>query len=159
METLFSGLTLIGRRISTTLRNYRRATRTLNISLGGNLMQRMVKWTAAAILAVAAGVSADGFAAEAAVADNSPSVIIDGPSRVRPNTMCAWWAVASGGTTPYTYTWSGPSSNASTGGEYYGTSPSSGSFTVTVTVTDANNDSDVESKQVTVDSRAPMCAL
>jgi hypothetical protein len=121
-------------------------------------MQRIMKWTTAGILAVAAGVSADGLAAEAA-AGNSPSVIIDGPTSVRPNTMCAWWAVASGGTTPYTYTWSGPSSNASTGGEYYGTSPSSGSFTVTVTVTDANNDTDVESKQVTVDSRAPMCAL
>lgn len=93
------------------------------------------------------------------VVNPPPAVWIDGPSSVRPNTMCAWWAIASGGTTPYTYTWSGPSANGSLGGEYYGTSPASGSFTVSVTVTDAANATATASKQVTVSTFAPMCAL
>lgn len=93
------------------------------------------------------------------VVNPPPSVWIDGPVSVRPNTMCAWWAAASGGTTPYTYTWSGPTSNLSHGAEYYGISPASGSFTVSVTVTDANNVTATASKQVTVSSSAPMCPL
>jgi hypothetical protein len=93
------------------------------------------------------------------VVNPPPGVWIDGPGSVRPNTMCAWWAIASGGTTPYTYTWSGPSSNASQGGEYYGTSPASGTFTVSVTVTDAASATATVSKQVTVSSSAPLCAL
>lgn len=120
-------------------------------------MQRIVKWTTAAILAVVAGAS--GPAAEAAVAGKSPTVTIDGPSSVRPNTMCAWWAVVNGNPTAYSYSWSGPTPNESVGGEYYGTSPSSGSFTVSVTVTDGNNNIAVDSKQVTVHSSAPLCGL
>jgi hypothetical protein len=93
------------------------------------------------------------------VVNPPPGVWIDGPSSVRPNTMCAWWAVASGGTPPYTYTWSGPSANASSGGEYYGTSPASGSFTVSVTVTDAASATATVNRQVTVSSSARMCPL
>ena len=118
------------------------------------------------ISAVAAGstsISAviDGVTGSASVSVVNPplGVWIDGPSSVRPNTMCAWWAIASGGTPPYTYTWSGPSANASLGGEYYGTSPASGSFTVSVTVTDAANVTATASRQVTVSTFAPMCAL
>jgi hypothetical protein len=110
----------------------------------------------ATITAVIDGVSGTRIVT---VVNPPPAVWIDGPSSVRPNTMCAWWAIASGGTTPYTYTWSGPSSNASLGGEYYGTSPASGSFTVTVTVTDGANATATASRQVTVSPSAPMCPL
>lgn len=87
------------------------------------------------------------------------SMWMDGPASVRPNARCAWWAVTSGGTTPYTYAWSGGLNPWSWSYEYNATAPSSGSFTVSVTVTDALNATVTVSKVVTVSSSAPLCAL
>lgn len=84
---------------------------------------------------------------------------IGGPGSVRPNTNCYWWANASGGTSPYSYSWTGGSNGNAAGADYFARSPGSGSFQVTVTVTDANGGTKFVSKNVSVSSNAPMCML
>ncbi len=88
-----------------------------------------------------------------------PSVAIGGPSTVKPNVQCYWWANTSGGTPGYSWSWSGGLSGWSYAYEYFATSPSSGSFTVAVTVTDALGATATATKLVTVNSRAPTCPM
>jgi Bacterial Ig-like domain (group 2) len=84
---------------------------------------------------------------------------ISGPSSVRPNTTCYWWANASGGTSPYSYSWTGGSNGSASGPDYFARSPSGGSFQVTVTVTDANGGTRFVSKTVSISSSALMCMV
>jgi hypothetical protein len=105
----------------------------------------------------------DGISGTRTVTVVSPNPLsvstISGPSSVRPNRQCYWWVSASGGTTPYSYSWSGGSGGQSFGSDYYATSPSSGSFTVSVTVSDALGAQITRSKNVTVSSTAGVCPL
>ncbi len=81
-----------------------------------------------------------------------PSVTIDdGPSIVHPDWYCTWHASASGGSPPYSYTWSGVLSG--TGSTVGGILSSSGDLRVTVE-DDAEN-TDTEYKYITVSESAP----
>ncbi|HEV3050265.1 MAG TPA: PKD domain-containing protein, partial [Longimicrobium sp.] len=86
-------------------------------------------------------------------------VSMGGPSSVKPNTQCYWWASASGGTPGYSYLWSGGLYGSPSGTDYYAYSPSSGSFTVKVTVTDALGATATATKVVTVSSLARPCPI
>lgn len=86
------------------------------------------------------------------------SATLYGPSSVKPNTQCYWWVTPSGGTGSYSYSWSGGSGGQSWGSDYYTYSPSSGSFTVSVTVTSGLSQV-TRSKTVTVSSSAGICPL
>jgi hypothetical protein len=121
-----------------------------------------------AISAVAAGSTTitaviDGISGTRGVTVVNPNPLsataIGGPSSVRPNRQCYWWVTASGGTPSYSYSWSGGSSGTSGGSDYYANSPSSGSFTVSVTVSDALGAQVTKSKNVTVSSSAGICPL
>jgi hypothetical protein len=81
---------------------------------------------------------------------------IDGPSSIKPNTQCLWWANVSGGTTAYGYSWTS-SGGSSTTNELYAQSPSS--FTVYLTVTDALGTWRSASQAVTVSSTAHVCPI
>jgi hypothetical protein len=135
-------------------------------------MDRIIAWMAAAIVAATgyASPAADEPAAGAALLTTvapatpasrgvaaSPTVNLNGPGTVRPSVQCYWWAYATGGTPPYSYSWSGGLSGYSIAYEYFTTSPSSGSFTVSVTVTDALGATATDSRSVTVNSRASIC--
>ena len=120
-----------------------------------------------AISAVAAGTTTisaviDGVTGTRSVTVVNPTplgVTIGGPTSVKPNKQCYWWANTSGGTPSYGWSWSGGLSGWSYGYEYFATTPSSGSFTVAVTVTDANGATATATKLVTVSSLAPTCPM
>lgn len=127
-------------------------------------MNGLIAWMAAAILAATAhgGAEAGRATAGPRLPDASPpaatlTVSLNGPGTVRPSVQCYWWADAAGGTPPYSYSFSGGLSGYSILYEYFTTSPSSGSFTVSVTVTDALGATATANRPVSVSSRAPIC--
>lgn len=87
------------------------------------------------------------------------SVTISGRSPVRTNSECYFWATPSGGTGPYTYTWSQTWGTGYSDGAngYFATS--STSYTLSVTVHDAGSHTATASKAVTVSSSAPLCPV
>jgi hypothetical protein len=85
------------------------------------------------------------------------TVSISGPASIRPNTTCEWIAWASGGTPGYTYDWSG-GTTIYEGGESY-LARGSGSFYVSVTVTDAAGHTASASTYVSVSTKATTCPL
>lgn len=84
------------------------------------------------------------------------SVSISGGTDIQPNTQCYWWANVSGGTPPYTYSWSGGTALSGTNAVEY-SAQSASSFTVSVEVTDAANQRASEGSYVTVSSSAGPC--
>lgn len=125
-------------------------------------MNHLIAWVAAAIVAATSygGMAESGATAgepRPAASAATLTVSVNGPSTVRPSVQCYWWADAAGGTPPYSYSWSGGLSGYSILYEYFTTSPSSGSFTVSVTVTDALGATATANRPVTVSSRAPLC--
>jgi trimeric autotransporter adhesin len=121
-----------------------------------------------AISAVAAGTTTitaviDGISGMRSVTVVTPSplsVTMSGPSTVKPNVQCYWWADATGGTPAYhSWSWTGGLSGSAWNWEYYATSPSSGSFTVTVSVRDQTGAIATASKLVTVSSLAKVCPV
>lgn len=120
-----------------------------------------------AISAVGAGTTTisaviDGITGTRSVTVVNPaplSVTMGGPTSVKPNVQCYWWANTSGGTPSYGWSWSGGLSGSAFASEYYATSPSSGSFTVSVTVTDANGATATATKLVTVSTLARTCPV
>jgi hypothetical protein len=125
-------------------------------------MRHAARWLGA--IALAAIVSGCGDARSGARTPTAPrltlnpTVVINGPSAaVRPNVECYFFAAASDGMPPYTYTWTqhfGTGYDDGAGG-YYATS--STNYSVSVTVTDANNLTATASKSVTVSSSALPC--
>jgi subtilisin family serine protease len=87
-----------------------------------------------------------------AVAPN-PTATITGPSSVRPNATCTWFANVSGGISPYSYAWT-PGFSTSTEMTYHN---GSSNFTVTLSVMDAVGGVSNKSKNVTVSANAPLC--
>ncbi len=104
----------------------------------------------------------DGVSGSTSVSVVNPppplTVSISGPGSIRPNTTCEWIGSASGGTPGYTYDWSGGSTIYEDGGEIY-LARGSGSFTVSVTVTDAAGRTASASKSVSVSNNAPACLV
>jgi hypothetical protein len=91
-------------------------------------------------------------------ATSPPSVTINGPSSIKPNVDCWWWADVTSGTAPFTYSWS---QSPGTGGGYLSdyTGRSSSSFTIYLTVTDSNGLTGSATKSVTVTSGAGICPV
>jgi hypothetical protein len=87
------------------------------------------------------------------------SVSISGRSTVRTNAECYFFASVGGGTGPYTYTWSQTWGTGYSDGAdgYFATSSSS--YTLYVTVHDANSNTASASKAVTVSSSAAVCPV
>lgn len=88
----------------------------------------------------------------------SLSVGITGPTSVKPDTYCTWSATVSGGTPPYSYSWtqnSMPVGSDSWVDVYTGTS----NFSLSVTVTDGAGSWGSAQGSVTVTSGAPMCQM
>jgi hypothetical protein len=81
-----------------------------------------------------------------------PTVTISGPSSVRPNANCTWWAVVSGGVPPYAYSWIPGGAQTSEV-----TMSWSSSGTLSVWVTDSLNTGFGAHKNITVSSSAPIC--
>lgn len=87
------------------------------------------------------------------------SVTISGPSSVKPNTKCAFWGQSSGGEDPSTWSWSGGLGGAAYGDEYHTFSPTSGGFTVQLTVLDGSGNPSTAYKSVSVSPYAPDCLI
>ena len=89
------------------------------------------------------------------------SVTISGPRYVQPNTYCTWTAYPSGGTAPYTYDWIGGTAYDLTNQQSYiamgNTTNHTLTLSISVTVTDANNETVTYSTPVTSMTSAPSC--
>lgn len=84
------------------------------------------------------------------------SISIDGPGPVRRYQTCSWFADATGGAYPYTYTWQVSSASGTAYGyEWNGYTISSIGFTLKVNVTDANGVKGSLSRYVSVSPSAP----
>ncbi|MDH5805407.1 MAG: hypothetical protein OEZ54_09525 [Gemmatimonadota bacterium] len=88
-------------------------------------------------------------------------VTIRGPTTIRPGATCTWEAVASGGTSPYSYYWTGEIQPYGTTGRYYTGGKDSGvlgsQFTIRVDVSDAGTGSDWSELTVTENPNAMAC--
>ena len=82
-----------------------------------------------------------------------PTAGISGPNEVQPGSLCQWDGSASGGTPPYSYSWSGILSGS--GSTILGSPSSSG--VLKLTVTDAASQQDIHNRYVEVTSSAPGC--
>lgn len=108
------------------------------------------------ITAVIDGVSGT---ASITVIDPTPVVTIYGPSSIRPNTTCEWYANVSVVTPGYTADWSGGTTIYEDASSYLARKSTTGSFYVTITVTDDDGRTATASRYVGVSSNAPACLL
>src|SRR5437867_12514261 len=71
---------------------------------------------------------------------NEPTVMISGPGTGTAGTAVTFAAIGSGGVTPFTFTWTAPGGGtlSGSGTSFTTTYNSAGSFTISVTVTDAD---------------------
>lgn len=84
--------------------------------------------------------------------------LADGPGQVRRYDTCMWRAAVSGGTWPYSYSWSATSASGSSYlYEWTGYTISSVGFTLSVTVTDANGVTATQNRWITTSTSAPLC--
>lgn len=118
-------------------------------------MHFLGKWIAAASVLV---LSAASYAPSS---EETLSVTIDGYFKVRANVVCSWQANVTGGTGNYTLSWSGgingtPFSND----RYAATTPSSGTFYISVTATDnISGETDTSTRPVMISSTAGPCLV
>jgi hypothetical protein len=87
-----------------------------------------------------------------------PTPVIDGPTSVKPNEACSWFASAFGGAPPYTFQWTANGMYIGSGSEIQYTNQGS-SFTLGLTATDVWGASNSTSRWVTVSASAPRCFL
>lgn len=86
-----------------------------------------------------------------------PTVQISGPTSVKPRALCEWTAIVSAGVSPYTYLWKLNGNQVSTDDWFQFSNLGSGSFILSLTVTDAIGTVKTVSKTVTVSSSAAVC--
>lgn len=110
------------------------------------------KWIAAA----SAVVLTAAFARPAA---NTVEVSISGPGVVKPNVLCNWEGVVTTTAGDYTLAWTGGTSGSTHNDRYFAYTPASGTFYITVTATDSDNNTDTSTKAVRVSSTAGGCPL
>jgi hypothetical protein len=88
--------------------------------------------------------------------DTDPTVSIDGMPVIQPNTACAYTAIPSGGTGPFTYTWSitsGSASGTASGDTWTGSSSvANASFVLKVVATDVDGRKASDTQSVFVHS-------
>jgi hypothetical protein len=112
------------------------------------------------LLLIAAAATAFGGRRLAASAPRAEAqtfaAVILGPSSLRSYTQCVWRVNLSGGTAPYTYTWSASNGSGSGDSEWYGEFYGTG--TLYLTVTDGNNQSVSVLKNVFATSGGPLCS-
>jgi hypothetical protein len=88
--------------------------------------------------------------------DTDPTVSIDGFPVIQPNTSCAYTAIPSGGTGPFTYTWSitsGSASGTASGDTWTGSSSATGtSFVLKVVASDVDGRKASDTQSVLVHS-------
>lgn len=111
---------------------------TLVVSSSGQLLGQAAG--TATIYATVSGVT--GSTSVAVRTQTDPTVSIDGSPVIKPNVSCAFTAIPSGGTAPFTYTWSitsGSASGSASGDTWTGSSSVSGaSFVLKVVATDVD---------------------
>lgn len=92
--------------------------------------------------------------------ENTLSVYINGAGSARANVVCSWEAVVSGGSGVYTLSWTGGiNGTPASGDRYFASTPSSGTFYINVTVTDANGETDTGTQPVRIVSTAGPCLV
>jgi hypothetical protein len=82
---------------------------------------------------------------------------IGGPTTVRPTATCSFYGMASGGTEPYSYRWVVNSGEFFTG-QFLDYWNSGSGFMVQLIVTDASGAELIISRNISVDSNAPLCS-
>lgn len=85
------------------------------------------------------------------------SVVINGPTQVKPNELCSWNANVTGGTPPFSYVWSQSAGSGTNNGDGSYEGSSGNSFTLSVTVTDALGASVGDTHSVSVSSHHFYC--
>jgi hypothetical protein len=91
--------------------------------------------------------------------DTTLTVSISGPSSIRSNTFCPFYANPTNGTGPYEYSWTQSTGSGLDAGDGRWDAKSTSNFTLTVHVTDANGKTGNASKSVTVSSGASVCPV
>lgn len=86
-----------------------------------------------------------------------PTIGISGPATVRRSTSCTWTRTVSGGTAPYSYSWSDTGGNPTGTGTSYTATIVTAADDITLTVTDANGGTSSTTKHVTATTTAPLC--
>lgn len=86
------------------------------------------------------------------------TVSISGPTEIRPNLYCSFFAAASGGTGTYTYSWT-HSADAGIAFENELTAKSYSTFSMTVNVSDSNGATGSATRSVFVRRDAPLCQV
>lgn len=84
------------------------------------------------------------------------TVAIFGPSNVRENDFCTWFADVSDGTAPYSYSWVKGSAPVGSGAELNMETGTNG-FTLKLTITDSGGRKGSDTRSVTVTPSGPMC--
>jgi hypothetical protein len=85
------------------------------------------------------------------------TVGIFGPSQVQKFDTCEWSTSVSGGTPPYSYSWSVSSASGTSFGDYWEGYLIGGQSTMSVTVTDANGVQKTATRSIVAFFNAPLC--
>lgn len=130
---------------------------TLVVSSTGQLLGQ----TAGTVTVSATVSGVTGNTSVAVRTDVDPTVTIDGPPVIKPSTSCSFTAIPSGGTAPFTYTWSvtsGSASGSASGDTWTGSSAvASASFTLKVVAVDVDGRKTSATHSVFVHSMGDSC--
>lgn len=85
------------------------------------------------------------------------SVSISPPSTVRRFTSCTWFKTATGGTAPYTYSWSIDGGSGESTSSSFTATVISAAADIYLTVTDANGVQLTTTKHISTTTTAPLC--
>lgn len=117
-------------------------------------MRRRLMLVTTVILLAAIAVVGATRPREAVARTQTFTATIGGPDEVEVNEACLFWTNPTGGTPPYTYSWNAGGTMSSSSGVTH-TATSVGSYSVTLSVWDANNQLATDSKTVQVKADTP----